>query len=149
MTPVLPARHTEKCKKFIEEYETQATRQQLSTRKYMDLLQEVANRDLKDVPVLLDDLHMHYAHDPGFLGEVQANAMRFTELFAKACTEVMPSPTEDVDDEDVLDVLMSHRGITAGAVPGSAMQVRREGGWRRGDALCDAVWCCAVWCRMV
>ena len=120
----------------------------------MDLLQEVANRDLKDVPVLLDDLHMHYAHDPGFLGEVQANAMRFTELFAKACTEVMPSPTEDVDDEDVLDVLMSHRGITAGAVPGSAMQVRREGRRRRGDALCDAVWCCvvlcgAVWCCVV
>ena len=116
----------------------------------MDLLQEVANRDLKDVPVLLDDLHMHYAHDPGFLGEVQANAMRFTELFAKACTEVMPSPTEDVDDEDVLDVLMSHRGITAGAVPGSAMQVRREGRRRRGDALCDAVWCCVVlWCDAV
>ena len=83
--------------------------------KYTDMLQEVANRRRKAVPIHLDDLHG--ALVPGMEDEMrdllrscEINTMRYYKVFSSAIDAIMPQPDEaESVAEDVYDVLHRHR----------------------------------------
>ncbi|EEB05860.1 MCM complex subunit Mcm7 [Schizosaccharomyces japonicus yFS275] len=80
------------------------------TTKYMDILQKVANRELKAIWIDLDDLYSFDPTDVRLLTAIQKNTKRFTELFATCVDKLMPTPTVDVSYcSEVLDVIMQQR----------------------------------------
>ena len=93
----------------------QSFRDEDGAYKYTDMLQEVANRRRKLIPIHLDDLHA--ALVPGFKDEmddmlpyVGINTARYYTVFSAAIDEIMPQPDEaESVAEDVYDVLHRHR----------------------------------------
>ncbi|TYZ66510.1 hypothetical protein PybrP1_002582 [[Pythium] brassicae (nom. inval.)] len=77
--------------------------------KYARMLQEVANRERKSVPISLDDIQI-FEHDDEFVRRITRNTRRYIALLSEAIDEVLPVPTRDISDaQDVLDVLRTHR----------------------------------------
>jgi len=83
--------------------------------KYMELLQEVSNRQRRVVEVELEDVYEHLGEE--MAEKIQGNAKRYIELLAEAIDDVMPQPTEDIAEPDVADILMQQRGRATDAGP--------------------------------
>ena len=81
--------------------------------KYTDMLQEVANRRRKAVPIHLDDLRgprPGMEDDRDLLRSCEINTMRYYKVFSSAIDAIMPQPDEaESVAEDVYDVLHRHR----------------------------------------
>ncbi|KAG9457888.1 hypothetical protein H6P81_002396 [Aristolochia fimbriata] len=77
--------------------------------KYLNLLQDVANRKIKYVQIELDDLVNYKDLDEGFLQRVTENTRRYVGIFAGAMDELMPEPTEAFPVEEDHDILMTQR----------------------------------------
>ncbi|CBF70403.1 hypothetical protein AN5992.2 [Aspergillus nidulans FGSC A4] len=83
--------------------------------KYMQMLQDVADRERLDVLVELDDL-VNYERslpeevDLKLAQSVQRNTKRYIEVMSQAVDAVMPKETKEISfKDDVLDVIMSQR----------------------------------------
>ncbi|XP_030543309.1 DNA replication licensing factor MCM7 [Rhodamnia argentea] len=76
--------------------------------KYMNVLQEVANRKIRAVEIELEDLVEYKDFDEGFLRRVTENTRRYIGIFAEAIDELMPEPTEPFPDDDH-DILLTQR----------------------------------------
>lgn len=84
--------------------------------KYLDILQRVANRELDEVTIELDDIfdyqYSSAAASRDLVSVIHSNAYHFVELFARAIDAVMPLPTKEIDyRDDVLDVILNQRKL--------------------------------------
>ncbi|XP_077218337.1 minichromosome maintenance (MCM2/3/5) family protein [Tasmannia lanceolata] len=77
--------------------------------KYLNILQDVANRKIRSVQIELDDLFNYKDLDEEFLQHVTENTRRYLSVFAEAIDELMPEPTEAFPVEDDHDILMTQR----------------------------------------
>ena len=92
---------------FLEKYITSDTH----IHKYMNMLQDVADRRRKRVIVELDDV-MTYTGDAEFVDKIQRNTHRYLEVFKNAIDELMVGmePSDGIDIvEDVFDTLQATR----------------------------------------
>jgi DNA replication licensing factor MCM7 len=84
-------------------------------RKYMEMLQEVADRDRQNVLIDLDDLKEYEASLPEesnlkLVESVANNTKHYVDLFSEAVDKMMPNPSKEISfKDDVLDVIMSQR----------------------------------------
>ncbi|KAK4694948.1 DNA replication licensing factor MCM7, partial [Lecanoromycetidae sp. Uapishka_2] len=84
-------------------------------RKYMDMLQKVADRQLNEVTIELDDLDNYeksFGEDMGLrlVDSVEQNAKHYIDILSKAVDKVMPKETKEITfKDDVLDIIMSQR----------------------------------------
>lgn len=89
--------------------------------KYMHLLQKVANRELTELNIDLDDVKMYEEtqkpasrtdQEGGLTKLVIENTAHFIELFSQVIDEVMPEPTVNISHkDDVLDVIIHQRKL--------------------------------------
>ncbi|ERN16747.1 DNA replication licensing factor MCM7 [Amborella trichopoda] len=77
--------------------------------KYLNILQDVANRKYCSVDIDLDDLLSNEDLDDGFLERVRMNTRRYVSLFAEAIDDLLPEPTEVFPRDDDHDILMTQR----------------------------------------
>ncbi|KGO76881.1 Nucleic acid-binding, OB-fold [Penicillium italicum] len=83
--------------------------------KYMQILQDIANRDTSNILIELDDLSifeksMPEGEDLKLVASIEKNTKRYIDVISQAVDEVMPRETKDVTfKDDVLDVIMSQR----------------------------------------
>ncbi|KAI3787486.1 hypothetical protein L1987_41992 [Smallanthus sonchifolius] len=76
--------------------------------KYMSVLQDVANRKIRAIQIDIEDLFDYKDLDEEFVGRVTENTRRYVEIFADAIDELIPEPTEVLQDDDH-DILMTQR----------------------------------------
>lgn len=76
--------------------------------KYMNVLQEVANRKTRAVEIELEDLVDYKDLDEAFLRRVTENTRRYIGIFGEAVDELMPESTEPFPDDDH-DILLTQR----------------------------------------
>ncbi|XP_021768765.1 DNA replication licensing factor MCM7 [Chenopodium quinoa] len=76
--------------------------------KYMNILQDVANRKSRAIQIDLEDLYNYKDSDDEFVRKVTENTKRYIGIFAEAIDELMPEPTEPFVDDDH-DILMTQR----------------------------------------
>ncbi|KIN03899.1 hypothetical protein OIDMADRAFT_102269 [Oidiodendron maius Zn] len=84
--------------------------------KYMELLQQVANRYEDEITIELDDLAKYdeLLQESGtplsLVPSIETNAKHYLDTMSRAVDKVMPAPTRDISyKDDVLDILMSQR----------------------------------------
>ncbi|KAJ5705097.1 hypothetical protein N7536_000786 [Penicillium majusculum] len=83
--------------------------------KYMQILQDIANRDTSNILIELDDLSvfeksMPEGEDLKLVESIEKNTKRYIDVISQAVDDVMPTETKDVTfKDDVLDVIMSQR----------------------------------------
>ncbi|RAL03404.1 DNA replication licensing factor MCM7 [Aspergillus ibericus CBS 121593] len=84
--------------------------------KYMQLLQEVADRERTNILIELDDLATYEKglsdddEDLRLVESVQKNTYHYIDLFSRAADDLMPKESKDITfKDDVLDVIMSQR----------------------------------------
>nr|CAD1816896.1 unnamed protein product [Ananas comosus var. bracteatus] len=79
--------------------------------KYLNILQDVANRKIRAVQIELDDLFnvLYKDLDEEFLQRVTENTRRYISIFAEAVDELMPDPTEVLSADEDRDILMTQR----------------------------------------
>ncbi|KAL1304596.1 hypothetical protein AAFC00_003565 [Neodothiora populina] len=92
------------------------TRQNRSKAKYMNLLQNVADRKVDAVLIDLDDLDQYEkALDETqshlkLVSSIENNALHYIEILSRAVDKVMPDPKSDLSfKDDVLDVILTQR----------------------------------------
>ncbi|CAN8248089.1 unnamed protein product [Cochlearia groenlandica] len=76
--------------------------------KYLEILQEVANRKIRAIQVDLEDLFNYKDYDEEFVRRLTENARRYVSIFSSAIDELLPEPTEAFPDDDH-DILMTQR----------------------------------------
>ncbi|KAJ5776920.1 DNA replication licensing factor MCM7 [Penicillium odoratum] len=97
--------------------QTRSSRKSRQTKlKYMQILQDVANRDTSHILIELDDVEIFEKAFPEeaqtlkLVESIQKNTKRYIDVFSQAVDAVMPKETKDVTfKDDVLDVIMSQR----------------------------------------
>ncbi|CAK4081954.1 unnamed protein product [Aphanomyces euteiches] len=95
----------EKCLNFLRNFVCALS----NTRKYVDILQEIADRQRTTISISLDDV-LAYDNDEGFVRNIMRNSRRYVTLFSDAVDEILPPPSRDISEaHDVLDVLRLHR----------------------------------------
>ncbi|KAJ5867209.1 hypothetical protein N7534_001762 [Penicillium rubens] len=83
--------------------------------KYMQILQDIANRDKSNILIELDDLSVFEkslpeGEDLKLVESIEKNTKRYIDVISQAVDEVMPRETKDITfKDDVLDVIMSQR----------------------------------------
>ncbi|KAM3323676.1 DNA replication licensing factor MCM7 [Capsicum chacoense] len=80
--------------------------------KYMNILQDVANRKTKAIEIELEDLADYKDLDEEFIRRIAENTKRYITILASAIDELMPEPTEALPDDDH-DILMTQRSEEA------------------------------------
>ncbi|KAI4326439.1 hypothetical protein MLD38_031754 [Melastoma candidum] len=80
----------------------------LGDAKYLNILQEVANRKIRAIQIDLEDLFNYKDLDEEFFRRVTENTRRYIGIFAQAIDELMPEPTEPFPDDDH-DILLTQR----------------------------------------
>lgn len=83
----------------------------LGERKYMKLMQDIANMQATSITIDLDDLVDFEDFGAQLASHVQKNTWRYIQLFSQAIDEEMPQATQnhEMTDMDVIDVITSHR----------------------------------------
>lgn len=99
-----------RCATFLSTF-----RDQEGSLKYMDQLQQVANRELKEVTVDLSDLDSAGVGSE-FVGLVETNTVRYHKHFCTAIDALMPEPTVELVDSNMDDIFMAHREARLNAV---------------------------------
>ncbi|KIW71863.1 hypothetical protein PV04_00093 [Phialophora macrospora] len=84
-------------------------------RKYMDMLQEVADRERQNIVIELDDLN-EFEESLGdevhlrLVESVMNNTKHYVDLFSEAVDKIMPKPSREISfKDDVLDIIMAQR----------------------------------------
>eukprot|EP00123_Amoebidium_parasiticum_P017100 comp23710_c0_seq1/m.40784 comp23710_c0_seq1/g.40784 ORF comp23710_c0_seq1/g.40784 comp23710_c0_seq1/m.40784 type:complete len:736 (-) comp23710_c0_seq1:511-2718(-) len=79
------------------------------TKKYLDQLQRIANRETTELIVELDDVYAEYDQD--FVDDIQKNTLRYITLFSEIADEMMPEPNVEFNDNNTTaeDLILEHR----------------------------------------
>ncbi|EAW13889.1 DNA replication licensing factor MCM7 [Aspergillus clavatus NRRL 1] len=83
--------------------------------KYMQILQDIADRERTNVLIELDDLATYEKSLPEdtdlkLVESIQQNTKRYIDVFSQAVDAIMPTETREITfKDDVLDVIMSQR----------------------------------------
>ena len=86
-----------------------------TVKKYLELLQSVANRRERVVEIELDDVFSHFGGDE-MAEKIRKNTYRYKQLIGDAIDRCMPEPEDGMLGEpDIADVLMSSRNRATGA----------------------------------
>ncbi|CAA7013118.1 unnamed protein product [Microthlaspi erraticum] len=96
--------------------------------KYLEILQEVANRKIRAIQVDLTDLFNYKDADEEFFRRLTENTRRYVSIFSSAIDELLPEPTEAFPDDDH-DILMTQRaddGTENADVPDPRQQIPSE-----------------------
>ncbi|KAL2360553.1 Mcm2-7 hexameric complex component [Blastomyces dermatitidis] len=99
----------------VDGQRTRTTRSKGPKLKYMQMLQEVADRTRSNILIELDDLDTYVKSLPdgpnsNILDNIEGNAKRYIDVFSDAVDEIMPKETREVSfKDDVLDIIMSQR----------------------------------------
>ncbi|ETV95484.1 hypothetical protein H310_10955 [Aphanomyces invadans] len=110
----------DKCLNFLRNFVCSLT----NTRKYADILQEIADRQRTTIAISLDDV-LQFENDEGFVRNIVRNTRRYVTLFSDAVDEILPPPSRDITQaHDVLDVLRLHRVQEATTDPDHPVDVR-------------------------
>ncbi|KAF2200001.1 MCM-domain-containing protein [Delitschia confertaspora ATCC 74209] len=86
-----------------------------SKQKYMQILQEVADREREDITIDLNDLETYERTlgdevDLELVSSIEQNAYHYIEVLSRAVDKVMPQPSrEPTFKDDVLDIIMTQR----------------------------------------
>eukprot|EP00743_Colponemidia_sp_Colp-15_P002899 GILK01003138.1.p1 GENE.GILK01003138.1~~GILK01003138.1.p1 ORF type:complete len:762 (+),score=171.51 GILK01003138.1:72-2288(+) len=106
------AEELDKCRTFFTEFKSaDVTEHPIHGRKkYMQFLQQIADRTRTTMEVELDDV-LDYEQDEEFVKNIQQNTPRYITLFSKAADEVLPPTTNDIPShqQDVFDVMFASR----------------------------------------
>ncbi len=114
--------HEEKLRNFLLGFQEDDVDGQ-PVKKYIALLQEIADRHSKILEVELDDIHEEMGEE--MADTIRGNALRYKEIIARAADKIMPEPSEDAGEKDITDKLIAARA--------DAEQRARER--RQGEAL--------------
>ncbi|CDF90682.1 ZYBA0S08-00452g1_1 [Zygosaccharomyces bailii CLIB 213] len=87
--------------------------------KYLQILQQVANRELDTVYIELDDIYRYQGEkflegggDVDLVGVIEENTKHFVDLFCRVVDNIMPLPTKEINyKDDVLDVILNQRRL--------------------------------------
>ncbi|AMD20795.1 HDR053Cp [Eremothecium sinecaudum] len=89
--------------------------------KYLNLLQQVANREIGTVYIELDDLYVYQQQkiadnvplsSSNLCWMIMENAYRYIELFSSVLDKLLPAPNKEFDyKDDVLDVILHQRQL--------------------------------------
>ncbi|KAG8855574.1 Mcm2-7 hexameric complex component [Serendipita sp. 411] len=78
--------------------------------KYMDQLQNIANREQEKLVIELDDLLKYEKTASNLVSRIRSNTRRYIQLFSEVVDKVMPAPTKDISHhDDVLDIIIHQR----------------------------------------
>ncbi|KAK5107813.1 hypothetical protein LTR62_000627 [Meristemomyces frigidus] len=105
---------------FMDDADNAVQGQRRNTRsktKYMNILQDVSERNRSQVLIDLDDLDQYEktldedtALPMDLVQSVEKNAHHYIELFSRAVDKVMPAPTKEPNfKDDVIDIIMTQR----------------------------------------
>ncbi|KAL2643531.1 hypothetical protein R1flu_011118 [Riccia fluitans] len=94
----------EKCRDFLKSYVDDH-----GEFKYMNMLQQVANRKLRYVDIEIDDLRGSKDVDISFVESVENNTRRYLGLFAEAIDELLPNPTVPLPRDDDFEIFLRQR----------------------------------------
>ncbi|KAK8138510.1 DNA replication licensing factor MCM7 [Apiospora sp. TS-2023a] len=90
-----------------------ATQRQQPQHKYVELMQQLADRTIDEVLIDLDDVASYEeANDENLklVESIEANTKHYVEILSRAVDKKMPAPTSGTTfKDDVLDVLMERR----------------------------------------
>ncbi|CAM1506576.1 Fc.00g062170.m01.CDS01 [Cosmosporella sp. VM-42] len=88
-------------------------RKRVPQQKYKDMIQKLANREIEEAAIELDDLALWESQadeNQRLVDSIEMNTKHYVEIMSRAVDEVMPQPNTDVTfKDDVLDVLMARR----------------------------------------
>ncbi|GFR49380.1 hypothetical protein Agub_g11405 [Astrephomene gubernaculifera] len=112
------SKDAELCEKFLRNFDDPEGDGKL---KYMQQLQEIANRRSKVLSISLDDVEAFFSvpppppeeHRPHFANEIERNTRTFQKLMAEAADRLMPAADVTAANvkKDVYDILSEHRKI--------------------------------------
>ncbi|OCH93876.1 MCM-domain-containing protein [Obba rivulosa] len=78
--------------------------------KYMQQLQQIANRDQEMLVIDLEDLSEHEKTVAELVSRIRYNTRRYVNLFCEVVDKLMPVPTKDISEHDeVIDVILHQR----------------------------------------
>ncbi|KAJ9655150.1 DNA replication licensing factor MCM7 [Neophaeococcomyces mojaviensis] len=111
-------------------------RQQQSRKKYLDMLQEVADRERSNILIELDDLKT-FEDSLGtdislkLVDSIMNNTKHYVELFSDAVDKVMPKERRGLTfKDDVLDIIMSQRA--------KKNEIDRQAAENNGEVMSEA-----------
>ncbi|KAF2725429.1 MCM-domain-containing protein [Polychaeton citri CBS 116435] len=99
---------------FNEDNAAQSRRTKSKT-KYLNMLQDVANRTSLQITIELDDLQQYensfdVGEVPPLVQAIEKNAYHYVEIVSRAVDSIMPKPTQEPTfKDDVLDILLTQR----------------------------------------
>ncbi|KAH9952068.1 MCM-domain-containing protein [Amylocystis lapponica] len=80
------------------------------TVKYMQQLQQIANREQQMLIIDLEDIHEHETTVAELVSRIRQNTRRYVLLFSEVVDKLMPIPTKDISEQDeVIDVILHQR----------------------------------------
>ncbi|CBX90187.1 similar to DNA replication licensing factor mcm7 [Plenodomus lingam JN3] len=87
-----------------------------SKLKYMDMLQDIANRMRDEIQIDLNDIEAYEKatsdeeHNFKLVESIERNAHHYIEILSRAVDKCLPAPTRELNfKDDVLDVIMTQR----------------------------------------
>ncbi|KAL6250524.1 DNA replication licensing factor MCM7 [Rhinocladiella similis] len=107
--------HTSDEYDFMDDVTDDSNSRRRPKRKYLEMLQEVADRERQNILVDLDDLQEFEDSLPGDLSlrlveSVTNNTKHYVDLFSEAVDKVIPKASKDISfKDDVLDIIMAQR----------------------------------------
>ncbi|KDR81703.1 hypothetical protein GALMADRAFT_221568 [Galerina marginata CBS 339.88] len=80
------------------------------SRKYIQQLQRIANRDQQMLVIDLEDILAHEGTISELVSRIRNNTRRYVNLFSEVVDKLMPQPTKDISEQDeVIDVILHQR----------------------------------------
>jgi DNA replication licensing factor MCM7 len=98
-----PVVEIDKCRDFLTHF-----RDELGQLKYLNILQEVADRTLYVIIIELDDI-LRFKSDTEFLANIQCNTVRYVKYFEDEVDKLMPESTSPCPWFDVIDTIQNQR----------------------------------------
>ncbi|KAH9026762.1 minichromosome maintenance protein mcm7p [Lactarius pseudohatsudake] len=77
--------------------------------KYMSQLQRIANRDQQMLVIDFEDIAKHEKTVSELASGIRNNASRYVKLFNEVVDSLMPIPTKDISEDEVIDIIMHQR----------------------------------------
>lgn len=109
-----------KIKLFLSEFKSNSIEpdKKFGKKKYMILMQKIANRELSILEIYTEDLESYLTkednqEDKNLLDAILNNTRRYIGLFSDAIDELMPSPSKQLPVDEMLmekaDIIYKHR----------------------------------------
>ena len=89
-----------KCVDFLRDFKTSFN----DSRKYIDQLSEISNRQRKVLEISLDDVYA-FANDEEFVDNIKNNTQRYLRYFEAGADELIPAASYQTGEKDVFDIL--------------------------------------------